>query len=116
MAWNTGRRWGQAALLPGDEAAIGLVFLRLRRHRHLAAQPGLALPRPDPEPRARDPQAVVPFGLALEPSEHTLLVSGPNTGGKTVLLKAVALLALVTLVIKNVVEWRAAGSQRGGMG
>ena len=36
---------------------------------------------------------VVPFDLALEDGERTLLVSGPNTGGKTVLLKAVALFA-----------------------
>lgn len=37
--------------------------------------------------------AVVPFDLALDAGERTLLVSGPNTGGKTVLLKAVALCA-----------------------
>ena len=37
--------------------------------------------------------AVVPFDLEMEPSERTLLVSGPNTGGKTVLLKAVALIS-----------------------
>jgi DNA mismatch repair protein MutS2 len=36
---------------------------------------------------------VVPFDLDLDSAERTLLVSGPNTGGKTVLLKAVALLA-----------------------
>jgi DNA mismatch repair protein MutS2 len=36
---------------------------------------------------------VVPFDLVLEPAERTLLVSGPNTGGKTVLLKAVGLFA-----------------------
>ncbi len=36
---------------------------------------------------------VVPFDLQLEPEERTLLVSGPNTGGKTVLLKAVGLAA-----------------------
>jgi DNA mismatch repair protein MutS2 len=34
---------------------------------------------------------VVPFDLTMEPSERTLLVSGPNTGGKTVLLKSVGL-------------------------
>jgi DNA mismatch repair protein MutS2 len=39
--------------------------------------------------------AVVPFELAMDPSERTLLVSGPNTGGKTVLLKALALIALM---------------------
>ncbi|MEO7520921.1 MAG: Smr/MutS family protein [Gemmatimonas sp.] len=36
---------------------------------------------------------VVPFDLALDPVERTLLVSGPNTGGKTVLLKAIGLLS-----------------------
>ena len=37
--------------------------------------------------------AVVPFTLEMLPGENTLLVSGPNTGGKTVLLKSVALLS-----------------------
>jgi DNA mismatch repair protein MutS2 len=36
---------------------------------------------------------VVPFDLEMLPAEHTLLVSGPNTGGKTVLLKALGLLS-----------------------
>jgi DNA mismatch repair protein MutS2 len=36
---------------------------------------------------------VVPFDLALEPAERTLLISGPNTGGKTVLLKSLGLFA-----------------------
>ena len=36
---------------------------------------------------------VIPFDLTMEASEHTLLVSGPNTGGKTVLLKALGLLS-----------------------
>jgi DNA mismatch repair protein MutS2 len=35
---------------------------------------------------------VVPFDLLLEPQERTVLVSGPNAGGKTVLLKAVGLI------------------------
>jgi DNA mismatch repair protein MutS2 len=38
---------------------------------------------------------VVPFTLRLEAGERTLLVSGPNTGGKTVLLKAIGLLAVL---------------------
>lgn len=37
--------------------------------------------------------AVIPFDLALDASERTLLISGPNTGGKTVLLKTVGLAA-----------------------
>lgn len=38
----------------------------------------------------------VAFELELHPDEFTVLVSGPNTGGKTVLIKAVGLLALLT--------------------
>lgn len=38
---------------------------------------------------------VVPFDLTLDSSERTLLVSGPNTGGKTVLLKAIGLLTMM---------------------
>jgi DNA mismatch repair protein MutS2 len=34
---------------------------------------------------------VVPFDLEMSASERTLLISGPNTGGKTVLLKALGL-------------------------
>ncbi len=44
---------------------------------------------------ARDRSSVVPFALTMEAGEHTLLVSGPNTGGKTVLLKALALISLM---------------------
>jgi DNA mismatch repair protein MutS2 len=38
---------------------------------------------------------VVPFDLELAPDEYTVLISGPNTGGKTVLIKAVGLLCLL---------------------
>jgi DNA mismatch repair protein MutS2 len=41
-------------------------------------------------------QAVVPFELSLEPGERTMVVSGPNTGGKTVLLKAIGLVSVMT--------------------
>ncbi len=44
---------------------------------------------------ARDRSSVVPFALTMDAGEHTLLVSGPNTGGKTVLLKALALISLM---------------------
>jgi DNA mismatch repair protein MutS2 len=38
---------------------------------------------------------VVPVSLSLEGATHTLLISGPNTGGKTVALKTAGLLALM---------------------
>ncbi|MGE5142036.1 MAG: endonuclease MutS2, partial [Acidobacteriota bacterium] len=38
---------------------------------------------------------VIPFDLEFAPDEWTVLISGPNTGGKTVLIKAVGLLALL---------------------
>ncbi|MGH7467259.1 MAG: endonuclease MutS2 [Longimicrobiales bacterium] len=51
---------------------------------------------------------VVPFDLQLESGERTLLVSGPNTGGKTVLLKAIGLIS--ALVQSGVIPPVGAGS------
>jgi len=42
-----------------------------------------------------EPEPPVPFDLMMEADERTLLVSGPNTGGKTVFLKALGLLSLL---------------------
>ena len=51
---------------------------------------------------------VVPFDLEMSASERTLLVSGPNTGGKTVLLKALGLFS--ALVQSGIPAPVAAGS------
>ncbi len=42
----------------------------------------------------REGRAIVPMGLALNKEERVLVISGPNTGGKTVALKTVGLAAL----------------------
>jgi len=41
-------------------------------------------------------EPLVPFDLLMNPGEHTILVTGPNAGGKTVLIKAVGLVATMT--------------------
>jgi DNA mismatch repair protein MutS2 len=66
----------------GFAPAIGEGPLTIRNGRHplLSSPPG---------------GEVVPFDLGLAPDEFTVLVSGPNTGGKTVLIKAVGLLCLM---------------------
>ena len=45
---------------------------------------------------ANSDDPVVPFDLSLEPGERIVVVSGPNTGGKSVFLKAVGLIASLT--------------------
>jgi len=64
----------------GFPPAIGTGPLEIRNGRH---------------PLLVASELVVPFDLVLAPDEYTVLVSGPNTGGKTVLIKAVGLLALM---------------------
>jgi len=64
----------------GFAPAIGTGPLEIRNGRHPLLVGG---------------EVVVPFDLVLAPDECTALVSGPNTGGKTVLIKAVGLLALM---------------------
>jgi len=54
-------------------------------------------------------EPVVPFDLELPAGECTLLISGPNTGGKTVLLKAVGLAS--ALAQSGIVPPVGAGSQ-----
>ena len=63
-------------------AALGARELRIVRGRH----PLLAL---------RKEVEAVPFDLLLEPEERVLVVSGPNTGGKSVFLKSVGLICLL---------------------
>jgi len=66
----------------GFPPAIGTGPLEIRAGRH-------------PLLLGASESAVVSFDLVLAPDEFTVLVSGPNTGGKTVLIKAVGLLSLM---------------------
>ena len=43
----------------------------------------------------RQKKSILPISLALDEKQRTLLISGPNTGGKTVSMKTVGLLALM---------------------
>jgi len=67
----------------GETPALQAVILRDARHpvleRTLKARGG----------------SIVPISLELEPPNHQLVISGPNTGGKTVAIKTIGLLVLM---------------------
>ena len=70
-----------SARMRGCEAAIsGKRSLDLRRARHPLI----------------DPQKVVPTNIRMGDGYDTLIITGPNTGGKTVTLKNIGLFALMT--------------------
>ncbi len=83
----TARAWAAEPpeLAPPDQGVLKVVAGRhpLLLEQNLAeAGPGEAAP-------------VVPFDLQMDPDERALVVSGPNTGGKTVFLKAMGLIHLL---------------------
>jgi len=79
-------RWGRKrdALVP-QLAAPHSSSLRLRGFRHPLLQESLA--------RSERTTELVPLDLTLDERDRVLLLSGPNAGGKTVVLKSVGLAA-----------------------
>jgi DNA mismatch repair protein MutS2 len=76
-------RFGEDYDCVAPQFGSGEIFLRKARHpvlqRNLKARGG----------------AVVPIDLEMQAAQRQLIISGPNTGGKTVALKTVGLLALM---------------------
>ena len=74
------RRQGAVpAAIPADDA------VELRSARHPLVESSLR----------REGAAIVPLDLSLQPDEKVMVISGPNTGGKTVALKTLGLLVLM---------------------
>lgn len=80
------------ALYAQDFQARAPVLSRTGRVRLKAARHPLLLAR---EQGRGGPQAVVPVDLELAPQQRFLVISGANTGGKTVTLKTLGLLSVM---------------------
>jgi DNA mismatch repair protein MutS2 len=83
-------------------ADLDLAFAKAKYALDLEANPPELIPRPSSTLRylqARhpllDPETVVPIDVELSDDVQVLVITGPNTGGKTVTLKTVGLLTLM---------------------
>jgi DNA mismatch repair protein MutS2 len=83
-------------------ADLDLAFAKAKYAQALDANPPELIPRPASTLRylqARhpllDPETVVPIDVELTDDVQVLVITGPNTGGKTVTLKTVGLLTLM---------------------
>lgn len=110
LSHQVGMQAGQILDCIESIADLDVAFARARYAEDLnATAPILHAIRPSPSTRhpgslirlyqARHPlldaATVVPIDVELDPQTYALIVTGPNTGGKTVTLKTVGLLALM---------------------
>jgi DNA mismatch repair protein MutS2 len=90
-------------MYPPDVNTEGRLWLRGARHPLLEALfrndgPGPGQNSADPPPAGKDapgPRTVVPIDIRLGIGFNLLVITGPNTGGKTVTLKTTGLLCLM---------------------
>lgn len=83
LAMARGRLARAMKAVPADMSATGAILLRGARHPLVERSLG------------ERGAAIVPLDLDMARGEGVLVISGPNTGGKTVALKTVGLLALM---------------------
>ena len=85
LAHNTSHVGADALVRPASQASMNETRLLLHNARHPLLERNLK----------SKGASVVPISIELEGSRRQLIITGPNTGGKTVTLKTVGLLALM---------------------